>query len=115
MDKPVFRGRPEDKIRDNIKKFLEGLGWYVKIIHGGKYQDGLPDLYCTHRKYGIRWVEVKLPGMKGSSFTKSQKVTFPKLSDNGTPIWVLTAPTETEYAKLFKQENWFEYFMLKGF
>lgn len=108
------RGRPEDTIRNKIKKFLEYRGWYVKIIHGGKYQSGLPDLYATHKAHGPRWIEVKLPDMKGSKFTEMQLEVFPKLSMNGTPIWILTDASQEEYKKLFEPENLAEYLVRKA-
>lgn len=111
--KKLAPDNPEQVIREALKRFLELRGWYVKIIHGGMYLSGMPDLYCTHRRYGIRWVEVKLPGMEGSRFTTAQHEEFPKLSENGTPIWILTAATEYEYRKLFEKENWFEYYLQK--
>lgn len=85
------------------------------------YQSGFPDLYCTHPKYGIRWIEVKLPNMKGSVFTPAQLKEFPKLASHGTLIWIITAATNTEYRKLFirdpvsgrLKDNWFEYMFIK--
>lgn len=104
---------PEYHVREAIVKMLEMRGWYVKKVHGSMYQSGFPDLYCTHKKHGIRWIEVKLPNMEGSRWTKDQLADFPKLADNGTPIWVLTAATEYEYRKLFGPDNWFEMFLIK--
>ena len=111
--KPKKRARPEDKIRDRLKKFLELRGWFVVIMHGSMYQSGIPDLYATHKDYGPRWIEVKLPHMEGSKFTVAQVAKFPKLSENGSPIWILTGSSEQEYRKLFEPENWFTYMMLK--
>lgn len=107
------RGRPEDKIRDALVIYLEERGWYVKVTHGSAYQSGFPDIYATHRIHGPRWIEVKLPGMNGSRFTNVQLDVFPKMSYNGTKIWILTAASDSEYRKLFQPENWNEYFMLK--
>lgn len=115
------RRNPEADIQQRIMTFMKARGWLCKATHGSAYSAGFPDLYCTHKRWGIRWIEVKLPGMKGSKFTKDQEKWFPLLSQNGTKIWILTAATETEYSKLFKrdkkgqlQDNWLEYFMLKG-
>ncbi len=105
--------RPEDTIRDNLVPFLEDRGWYVKIMHGSLYQQGIPDLLCCHKKHGIRFVEIKLPNMKGSHWTPAQRKVFPELSQNGCPVWILTGATEYEYRKLFCPENWFEYYMMK--
>lgn len=104
---------PEYFVRQAVTKMLEDRGWVVKIVHGSMYQEGFPDLYCTHAKYGPRWVEVKLPNMDGSRWTKAQLREFPRLSSNGTPIWVLVSGAESEYKKLFEPENWMEYMLLK--
>lgn len=104
---------PEARLQKEIKAFLEARGWFVKSLHGGSYQAGFPDLYITHKNYGGKWVEIKLPNMEGSKWTKAQIEVFPKLADNGTPIWVMTGATEFEYRKLSGPENWLEYFLLK--
>lgn len=77
--------------------------------HGNMFQSGLPDLYATHYTHGARWIEVKLPLMKGSKFTNAQYEVFPKLVANGSRIWILTGATEEEYKKLFKKCNLWEY------
>lgn len=81
-------------------------------MHGSVYQQGIPDLYATHVKYGPRWIEVKLPGMVGSKFTPAQLEWFPILHANGSPIWILTAVNDSEYKKLFQEANLFEYMLL---
>lgn len=88
---------------------LEYKGWFVKSTHGNMYQSGFPDLYCTHRSYGQRWVEVKLPGMHRSKFTPAQLETFPKLIQNGSGVWIITAATYEEYDKLFEKCNYWKY------
>lgn len=88
---------------------LRRHGWYVIRTHGNAYQSGVPDDFITHKVYGQRWVEIKLPEMKGSRFTKAQYDIFPELVSNGCGIWVLTAATKREYKKLFKPCNLFEY------
>lgn len=107
------RHGPEHYVRARVIAKLEGRGWYVKIIHSSLYQSGIPDLLCTHKQHGIRFVEVKLPDMRGSRWTNAQKKTFPELSANGCPIWVLVSDSEEEYRKLFMPENWLEYFLIK--
>jgi len=103
------RRGPEKKIQDDLEKFLRMREWFVKSTVGNMYQSGFPDIYATHRKYGIRWIEVKLPNMVGSQWTPAQLEDFPLLRANGTRIWVLTAATEEEYQKLFKQDNLWQY------
>ena len=105
MKKLKLRERPEAKIQKAIVEMLRIRGWFVRIMHASENLTGFPDLYATHSKYGPRWVEVKLPNMKGSSFTPAQLENFPKFLANGTKIWVLTGATELEYNKLFAPEN----------
>jgi len=111
-DGRIKRGRPEAKIQKALVEFLTVRGWYVMETHGNLYSRGWPDVYATHSKYGLRWIEVKLPKMKGSKFTPSQMEIFPKLRANGTRIWVLTAASEQEYQKLFKPDNIREYLLM---
>lgn len=101
---------PEAKIQQELIYFLQAREWLVKPTHGNLYQSGFPDLYCAHHRYGQRWVEVKNP--LAYRFTGAQLTEFPRFSAAGAGIWILTAATEDEYAKLFGPENWFTY--LKG-
>jgi hypothetical protein len=100
---------PEAKIQKAIKEMLELKGWWVKPTHGNAHTSGWPDLWASHPLYGSRWIEVKLPGMKGSKFTTAQKRDFPKFCSTGSDVWILTAATEDEYQKLFKEGNWWLY------
>ncbi len=104
---------PEAIIQERLIEFLEQRGWVVKPTHGSMFQSGFPDLFATHKVHGQRWIEVKLPDMKGSKFTKAQVDTFPLFSQNGSPIWILTGATESEYKKLFQPENWLGYMVRK--
>jgi len=100
---------PEAVIQEKIIKLLRFKEWFVKETHGNMYQSGFPDLFATHIRYGHRWIEVKLPGMKGSKFTPAQLETFPKLCANGSGVWIMTGNSEDQYARLFKTYNWFTY------
>lgn len=100
---------PEHYVRDAIVKELRYREWLVKMTHGNQYQSGFPDLFCAHKKYGIRWVEVKLPEMKGSHFTAAQLEWFPQFSAAGVGIWVLTGATDHEIGKLHHPANWTTY------
>ncbi len=92
-------------------QYLRDRGWYVLKMHGSMYQMGVPDLYATHPEYGQRWVEVKLPKMKGSKFTNAQLEVFPQLEKFGAGVWILTAANQTEYFKLFECSN-LAYYMI---
>ena len=80
----------------------------MRQMNASEANSGWPDLYATHFKYGQRWVEVKLPGMKGSTFTSAQLEWFPQMIAHGTPIWILTGATGMEYDKLFRPQNFSE-------
>ncbi len=107
MNRPKIRNYKEGsevKIQEALIKFLRERGWFVKIMHGSTYQHGVPDLYIAKRSWGGgRWVEVKNP--EKWSFTAAQWETFPRLIAEGVGIWVLTAATEEEYAKLRGKPN----------
>lgn len=113
--KPKGYGKkgPEGKIQQDIICMLRMKGWFVKSTHGNMYSSGFADLYATHYKYGPRWIEVKLPDMKGSKFTPAQLEDFPKFCCNGAGVWILTAATESEYQKLFKRPNFTGYLLQK--
>lgn len=110
---PQKKGRPEEKIEKAIKEYMTKRGWLVIKMHGSLYQMGIPDLYCTHLTFGQRFVEVKLPQMKGSKFTAAQLEVFPQLEKHGAGVWILTAATQQEYFKLFTRSNLTEYMIGK--
>jgi len=114
MERPKIRKKdnPEAKIQKKIVDFLRIRGWWVKRTHGNAYTEGWPDLFTCHYTYGQRWVEVKLPDMKGSKFTPAQMRDFPQFVANGSGVWVLTGATDAEYEKLFKPPNWWQYLSL---
>lgn len=97
---------PEWHIQQAIIRFLREREWHVMVTNGNAYQQGFPDLYCTHPRYKQRWVEVKNP--TSYRFTAAQLEHFPIIGrDSG--IWILTAATEDEYKKLFLPQNWYSY------
>jgi hypothetical protein len=100
---------PEDLIVKALRDLLHCKGWYTIKTHGNIYQSGLPDIYATHSRYGMRWIEVKDPNRAGDVFTNAQHEVFPKITANGGSVWVLVAATEEEYAKLFERGNWYQY------
>jgi hypothetical protein len=106
---------PEAVIQKAIIEMLERKGWYTKIMAASVYLTGLPDVFASHKLFGPRFIEVKLPGMVGSKFTPAQLIEFPKICANGFGVWILTADTESEYAKLKQPPNWWKYLkIMKG-
>lgn len=98
---------PEAIIQSKIVTKLTLLGWYTIVTHGSIFQQGLPDLFACHSKFGQRWIEVKNP--KAYCFTPAQLETFPKLCANGSGVWILVDDSDEEYKKLWKPPNWYWY------
>lgn len=114
MDTPKLRDKhgPEYGIQKDIVTFLRARGWHTERlvggeVRGGAVQSGLPDLLICHAKWGIRFVEVKYEDKH--YFTKAQKWKFPILMAHGCGIWVLTASTDEQYDRLFKEPNLWDY------
>lgn len=110
MSKPPIRNfakGPEAKIQEEIIAYLKLRDWFVKVIHGSIYQNGLPDLWAAHRQYGQRWIECKNP--KKYAFTGAQLETFPRMIAAGVAVHVLVAASEEEYRKLFGPSNYWIY------
>lgn len=97
-----------DKLERDIQRelvaFLQARDWHVERMSADAYQNGIPDLYCHHPKWGGRWIEVKRP--TDYTFTRRQRQKWPKWSQAGIPIWILTAATQEQYDLLFKPPNW---------
>ena len=94
----------EKDIQNELITYLEDRDWFVRATHGNLFSSGWPDLYCFHRKYRQRWIEVKKP--VGYILTGAQIDVFHKMSSVGCGIWILTAATEHEYLKLWQPPNW---------
>lgn len=103
---------PEAIIQRSIVAMLRQKNWFVKRMVGNAFQFGVPDLYATHKYFGPRWIEVKLPGMKGSKFTRAQLEDFPLICKHGHGVWVLTGDSKKEYEKLKGPPNWWHYLKL---
>ena len=94
---------PEAKIQEAVINYLRQRQWVVMPTTGNMYQRGFPDLYICQRRYGPRWVEIKNP--KKYKFTPAQWEFFPLVIASGVGIWIMTAATDEEYAKLFEKSN----------
>jgi len=100
--------KPEEKVRNAIRKMLQGRGWKVHIMHGNMFQKGIPDLYVMHPREGTRWIDAKVHGRY--NFTTAQRKTWPEWHFHyKVGIWIMTAGTAEQYAWLFKAPNWLDY------
>lgn len=100
------------KIVTPLKNYLEYRGWMVYKLHGNVYQKGLPDLYITHGTYSARWIECKI---KGHSFTRAQRIVFPKMISHNVPLYLIEGvdfrgiegkeSLQRAYQKLFNEPN----------
>jgi len=104
MDEQEQERKQESQIQRELVRFLKARGWHCERMLANAFQDGIPDLYIHHPKWGGRWVEVKRPD--SYSFTKAQRRKWPEWERFGIPIWILTAATDEQYGLLFGPPNW---------
>lgn len=93
----------EKDIEHALRALMKSKGWYTLKMHGGMFQSRLPDLYCMHRTYGTRWIELKMPSTGKLSHQQIKEFTL--WWKYGTKVWILTGGTEKDYEKLFKPCN----------
>lgn len=105
--KTYKRHDKEKRILDKIRLMLQNLEWLVEITHGSKYMSGFPDLYLSHRKFGIRWVDVKVED--NYEYTAAQRKKWPIWHKHGSGIWIMTDATQEQYERLFQEPNWHFY------
>ncbi len=111
MDRPIIRdyGKgPEAKIQAAVIEFLERRQWFVKVLHGNRFQQGMPDLFACKNAHGYRFIECKQPVKY--MFTQAQVDFFPKMAACGVGIWIMNSATQHEYETLYRQANWWSYF-----
>jgi len=96
------RQRENNELRPAVIKRLLLNNWGYRIVHGSMYQVGFPDLYCYHKLFGARWVELKMPGNK---LRVSQVKFFSDLSRHNIGVWVCSDPNEIPKL-LMNKPNW---------
>lgn len=104
---PIFRDNPELRIRTRIRRYLKNKGWYTKIMHGNQFQSGIPDLFCYHKEYGMRWIDAKNP--KRYSYTVAQIKLWPVLESHGCGVFILFEGDAANYKLLFQPPNFRKY------
>lgn len=92
-----------------LRNKLEADNWYVRKLHGSKFQANLPDLICFHSVHGVIFIECKIPGAK---LTPGQMFEFHRMHKFGAKIFVLH--DEKDFGLLFKggqlaAPNWINY------
>lgn len=97
----------ESQVQTDIKHFLQARGWFVMVMHGSIFQAGFPDLFCAHKRRGIKLVEVKR--YKKGKLTKDQRRVFRKLADAGVGIWIMHGIDD--YNVLSGPPNWWKYML----
>lgn len=95
---------PEYKIQQDVIRYLQDRGWYVRVFTAGLYNFGFTDIWAAHPKYGQKWIEIKRP-IKNVQFTPAQIIEFPKFISHGVPIYILTGANEENYKRLFGPSN----------
>lgn len=91
MDLKIARDQPEKRAVKLLRQALEADGWFVTKTHGNAFQSGLPDLLCIHRRWGTKWIEVKVDGGR---LTSHQVHFFQKWSIYGGKIYILRGPED---------------------
>lgn len=108
---PKSRGKnPETEIYEKLKEHLEYKGWFVQNIHGNMFQNGLPDVFCSHPRYPNRWVELKTPARareRHGGLSDNQMDKFKLMHDHGVGIWVLAKVVD--WTLLCGPPNWLKY------
>ena len=95
---------PEEHVRAGFVALMEKRGWFVHITHGNQFSSGLPDLFCAHVNYGVRWIEVK--HADAYHFTRDQLRVFPQMTSKGVGIWIIALPRNyTEHQLVYEYEN----------
>lgn len=94
-------------IQRDLMRFLRERGWLVERTHGNLFQQGFPDLYVSHKKFGQRWIDVKNP--VSYQYTKAQCQKWPIWDSFGIGIWIIVGANQEEYDKLFATPNWRDY------
>lgn len=98
---------PEYHIQSDLIEYLSDRGWLVERMIGNAYQSGIPDLYCFHPTWLSRWIDVKVEGRY--SFTRQQRIKWPRWEKFGVGIWILTGADQSQYDRLFGPPNWRNY------
>jgi len=98
---------PEWYIQRDLMVYMKARGWHVERMTGNMYQKGIPDLYCYHKTWGERWIDVKNDGKY--SFTDDQKRKWPIWERAGIGIWILTGANQQQYDLIFKPPNFRSY------
>lgn len=98
---------PEWYIQRDLMRYMRERGWFIKRMTGNMFQSGVPDLYCFHKQWGERWIDVKNDGRY--TFTEDQKREWPVWEDAGIGIWILVGATQDQYDLLFKPPNFRDY------
>lgn len=101
----------EQTVQRAVKRAMENDGWHIIKMHGSAYQRGIPDLYCMHKQYGTRWVELKSPTRSGQLFTPAQYSVFRKFVQCKIGIWMLTSVSDIQ--KLFRPSNLLDFMKFK--
>ena len=103
----MSKDKLELQIQRELVAFLRARNWHVERMLANAFQTGIPDLYCYHKKWGPRWIEVKRPNEY--SFTRAQRLKWPEWERAGIPMYILTAATQEQYDLLFTTPNWREF------
>ena len=101
------KGKPEKEGAQRCVKEMRKHGWKchrLNVSAGEFSTTGFPDYYCTHLKFGSRWIEFKQPNGR---LEPSQVERFRDFAEHGIGVWVMH--DENDYQLLFEKPNWWKW------
>lgn len=101
------RKKPEKTGAQRLINLMRSEGWKCRRLNvsAGIYSTpGFPDYFCTHYKYGQRWIETKALGMK----LRQEQAEFARDCEVAN-IGVWVCHDEKDYQLLFEKPNWWRF------
>lgn len=80
-----------EELIDKIETYLAGRGWYTTHLHNCAFQMGMPHIFATHERYGVRLIDPRC----NSPLTEAQKQVFMTMYHHG--CFVVSTKTWDDY------------------
>lgn len=103
--------KPEEIVRDKVRRGMKIKGWRCYIFHGNQFQKGWPDSeFIKYEPPHLRrLVDFKRPEKSKGVLTPAQQEEWPILHYLNVGIWILNGWSELQYRRLFEPPNWMEW------
>lgn len=93
----------ETKLWITLKAAMRADGWYVKKMHGSKFQSGLPDVLAGHIKHGTVFIELKIPP---NTLSLRQQAEFRRMAQGGIRVYLIKSIEDYRSGVLLRAPNW---------